>query len=99
MPQLQMAFHAPAASDPEFFPVLLLDGVLSGFKGPGVVGGETVGGVEVRDRGARRLRLGGKLLIGADGRDSRVAKLAAVRRRTPCATCARRRSRRCKTAR
>jgi 2-polyprenyl-6-methoxyphenol hydroxylase-like FAD-dependent oxidoreductase len=44
--------------------------------------GETVGGVEVRDRGGRRLRLGGKLLIGADGRDSRVAKLAGVRRRT-----------------
>jgi zinc protease len=44
VPQLQMAFHAPAASDPEFFPVLLLDGVLSGFKGPGVFGGETVGG-------------------------------------------------------
>jgi len=44
VPQLQMAFHAPAASDPDFFPVLLLDGVLSGFKGPGVFGGETVGG-------------------------------------------------------
>jgi zinc protease len=44
VPQLQMAFHAPAASDPEFFPVLLLDAVLSGFKGPGVFGGETVGG-------------------------------------------------------
>jgi zinc protease len=44
VPQLQMAFHAPAASDPEFFPALLLDAVLSGFKGPGVFGGETVGG-------------------------------------------------------
>jgi zinc protease len=38
VPQLQMAFHAPAATDPEFFPALLLDGVLSGFKGPGVFG-------------------------------------------------------------
>ena len=43
VPQLQMAFHAPAATDPEFFPVLLLDGVLSGFKGPGVFGGEAMG--------------------------------------------------------
>jgi menaquinone-9 beta-reductase len=47
-----------------------------------ITDGETVGGIEVRDRAGRRLRLGGKLLIGADGRDSRVAKLAAVRRRT-----------------
>lgn len=38
VPQLQIAFHAPAATDPEFFPALLLDGVLSGFKGPGVFG-------------------------------------------------------------
>jgi zinc protease len=43
VPQLQMAFHAPAAGDPEFFPVLLLDGVLSGFKGPGVFGGAAMG--------------------------------------------------------
>ncbi len=43
VPQLQMAFHAPAATDPEFFPVLVLDGVLSGFKGPGVFGGEAMG--------------------------------------------------------
>jgi len=43
VPQLQMAFHAPAAKDPEFFPVLLLDGVLSGFKGPGVFGGAAMG--------------------------------------------------------
>jgi 2-polyprenyl-6-methoxyphenol hydroxylase-like FAD-dependent oxidoreductase len=47
-----------------------------------ITNGETVRGVEVRDRAGRRLRLTGKLLIGADGRDSRVAKLAAVRRRT-----------------
>ena len=47
-----------------------------------ITDGETVGGVEVRDRGGRRLRLNCKLLIGADGRDSRVAKLATVRRRT-----------------
>ena len=43
VPQLQMAFHAPAAKDPEFFPLLLLDGVLSGFKGPGVFGGAAMG--------------------------------------------------------
>ncbi|HEX9246716.1 MAG TPA: pitrilysin family protein [bacterium] len=43
VPQLQMAFHAPAATDPDFFPCLVLDGVLSGFKGPGVFGGEAMG--------------------------------------------------------
>ena len=43
VPQVQMVFHAPAASDPQFFPALLLDGVLSGFKGPGVFGGEAMG--------------------------------------------------------
>ena len=43
VPQVQMVFHAPQASDPEFFPALLLDGVLSGFKGPGVFGGEAIG--------------------------------------------------------
>jgi 2-polyprenyl-6-methoxyphenol hydroxylase-like FAD-dependent oxidoreductase len=47
-----------------------------------ITDGETVGGVEVRDRGGRRLRLEGELLVGADGRDSRVAKLAGARRRT-----------------
>jgi 2-polyprenyl-6-methoxyphenol hydroxylase-like FAD-dependent oxidoreductase len=47
-----------------------------------ITDGDTVGGVEVRDRGGRRLRLEGKLLVGADGRDSRVAKLAPMRRRT-----------------
>jgi len=43
VPQLHMAFHAPAATDSDFFPILLLDGVLSGFKGPGVFGGEPIG--------------------------------------------------------
>ena len=43
VPQLQMAFHAPAATDPDFFSCLVLDGVLSGFKGPGVFGGEAMG--------------------------------------------------------
>ena len=43
VPQLTMVFHAPAATDPDFFPCLLLDGVLSGFKGPGVFGGEAMG--------------------------------------------------------
>jgi zinc protease len=44
VPIVQMAFHAPAVSQPDFFPLLLLDGVLSGFKGPGVFGGEAIGG-------------------------------------------------------
>ena len=43
VPLLQMAFHAPAAKDPEFFALLMLDGVLSGFKGPGVFGGDAMG--------------------------------------------------------
>ena len=30
---LKLAFHAPAAADPEFFPMLLLDAVLTGAKG------------------------------------------------------------------
>jgi zinc protease len=44
VPIIQMAFHAPAVSDPDFFPLLLIDGVLSGFKGAGVFGGEAIGG-------------------------------------------------------
>jgi len=43
VPQVHMAFHAPAATHPDFFPLLLVDGVLSGFKGPGVFGGERLG--------------------------------------------------------
>jgi len=44
VPIVQMAFHAPPVSHPDFFPLLLVDGVLSGFKGPGVFGGEAIGG-------------------------------------------------------
>jgi zinc protease len=43
VPLVQMAFHAPPVSHPDFFPLLLADGVLSGFKGPGVFGGEVIG--------------------------------------------------------
>lgn len=43
VPIVQMVFHAPAVSHPDFFPLLMLDGVLSGFKGPGVFGGEAIG--------------------------------------------------------
>jgi zinc protease len=43
VPVVQMAFHAPAVSHADFFPLLLLDGVLSGFKGAGVFGGEAIG--------------------------------------------------------
>ncbi|HET7264594.1 MAG TPA: pitrilysin family protein [bacterium] len=43
VPVCQMGFHAPAASDPDFFPLLIADGVLSGFKGPGVFGGNGLG--------------------------------------------------------
>jgi len=44
VPIVQMGFHAPEVSHPDFFPLLLVDGVLSGFKGPGVFGGEAIGG-------------------------------------------------------
>ncbi len=44
VPIVQLGFHAPAATDPDFFPLLLVDGVLSGFKGPGVFGGDATGG-------------------------------------------------------
>ncbi|HXX37313.1 MAG TPA: pitrilysin family protein [bacterium] len=43
VPILQMGFHAPAVTHPDFFPLLLVDGALSGFKGPGVFGGEGIG--------------------------------------------------------
>lgn len=43
--------------------------------------GETVCGVQTRDRTGRELRLRAKLVVGADGRGSRVAKLAGVRER------------------
>jgi 2-polyprenyl-6-methoxyphenol hydroxylase-like FAD-dependent oxidoreductase len=44
--------------------------------------GEAVCGAVARDREGRELRLRAKLVVGADGRDSRVAKLAGVRRKT-----------------
>ncbi len=43
VPIVQMGFHVPAVTSPDFFPLLLVDGVLSGFKGPGVFGGEALG--------------------------------------------------------
>ncbi len=43
--------------------------------------GERICGVETRDRGGRALRLRAKLVVGADGRGSRVAKLADMRER------------------
>ncbi len=44
--------------------------------------GEQVRGVVARERGGAELRLRAKLVVGADGRGSRVAKLAGVRERT-----------------
>ena len=43
VPVVQMGFHAPAVTSADFFPLLLVDGVLSGFKGAGVFGGEGLG--------------------------------------------------------
>jgi 2-polyprenyl-6-methoxyphenol hydroxylase-like FAD-dependent oxidoreductase len=44
--------------------------------------GDAVHGAISRDRDGGELRLRAKLTVGADGRDSRVAKLAGVRRKT-----------------
>jgi 2-polyprenyl-6-methoxyphenol hydroxylase-like FAD-dependent oxidoreductase len=44
--------------------------------------GEAVSGVLARDRGGVELRLTAKLVVGADGRGSRVAKLAGVSERS-----------------
>ena len=37
---LIISFHAPAATDPDFFPLIVLDAVLSGAKGLGLTGGD-----------------------------------------------------------
>ncbi len=44
--------------------------------------GDTVRGAVARDPDGRELRLRARLVVGADGRDSRVAKLARVRKKT-----------------
>jgi 2-polyprenyl-6-methoxyphenol hydroxylase-like FAD-dependent oxidoreductase len=44
--------------------------------------GNEIRGVEVHERGGQSRRLRARLVIGADGRGSRVAELAGVRRRT-----------------
>src|SRR2546430_5258238 len=44
--------------------------------------GEAISGVVARQGGSGERRLRGRLVIGADGRDSRVAKLAGVRTKT-----------------
>jgi len=43
VPTAQLVFHAPPVADADFFPLLIADGVLSGFKGPGVFGGDGLG--------------------------------------------------------
>jgi zinc protease len=43
VPVAQLVFHAPPVAHPDFFPLLIADGVLSGFKGPGVFGGDGLG--------------------------------------------------------
>jgi 2-polyprenyl-6-methoxyphenol hydroxylase-like FAD-dependent oxidoreductase len=44
--------------------------------------GETVRGVVVHDREGEETTLGAQLVVGADGRDSRLAELAAVKTKT-----------------
>jgi 2-polyprenyl-6-methoxyphenol hydroxylase-like FAD-dependent oxidoreductase len=48
----------------------------------GAVRGTPAGGIEVRDRAGGRERVRARLVVGADGRGSRVARLAGVKRRT-----------------
>jgi zinc protease len=43
VPVAHLAFHAPEVAHADFFPLLVADGVLSGFKGPGVFGGDGIG--------------------------------------------------------
>jgi 2-polyprenyl-6-methoxyphenol hydroxylase-like FAD-dependent oxidoreductase len=43
---------------------------------------DAVAGVLVRERSGEELRVRARLTVGADGRDSRIAKLAGVRRKT-----------------
>jgi 2-polyprenyl-6-methoxyphenol hydroxylase-like FAD-dependent oxidoreductase len=50
----------------------------------GLLGGDAVDGVELRDRARRSLRVRARLVVGADGRTSAVARLAGAReRRSP----------------
>jgi 2-polyprenyl-6-methoxyphenol hydroxylase-like FAD-dependent oxidoreductase len=44
--------------------------------------GDAVRGVVVRDRDGEETTLGAQLVVGADGRDSRIAELAAVKTKT-----------------
>jgi 2-polyprenyl-6-methoxyphenol hydroxylase-like FAD-dependent oxidoreductase len=44
-----------------------------------LLGGDVVDGVELRDRAGRSLRVGARLVVGADGRNSTVARLASAR--------------------
>jgi zinc protease len=43
VPVAHIVFHAPPVGHPDFFPLLIADGALSGFKGPGVFGGDGIG--------------------------------------------------------
>ena len=55
---------------------------LPGLEAEGLLGGDgLVTGVELRARGRRRLRIRSRLLVGADGRNSTLARLAGARER------------------
>jgi 2-polyprenyl-6-methoxyphenol hydroxylase-like FAD-dependent oxidoreductase len=56
---------------------------LPGLEAAGLLGdGGTVAGVELRDRGRRERRIRTRLVVGADGRNSAVARLTGVRERS-----------------
>jgi 2-polyprenyl-6-methoxyphenol hydroxylase-like FAD-dependent oxidoreductase len=46
-----------------------------------LLGGDAVNGIELHDRAGRALRVGARLVVGADGRNSTVARLAGARER------------------
>ena len=78
VPIVQMGFHVPAVTSPDFFPLLLVDGVLSGFKGPGVFGGEALG---ARSSRLYRALVERELAVDAGRRVSAVTRSVAVRGR------------------
>lgn len=56
--------------------------LLTGWRVDGLLrDGGAIAGVEAQGRGGERRALRGRLVVGADGRDSRVARLAEVRER------------------
>jgi 2-polyprenyl-6-methoxyphenol hydroxylase-like FAD-dependent oxidoreductase len=52
--------------------------LIAGWTAVGLLGDGRAGGVEIEDRGHNRRRLDARLVVAADGRDSKLARLARV---------------------